>query len=141
MSFLNTLKFTAFQDARPSPVERRRAKLIQKLKDQLIRLDDPTYAQSRTKWVKSAEGKRLIEQSVPVRPWWRELPDGRLAFFVKSGLKKIEFKKGQTAIVVEGKDVLPPLINGLIETVRKGEMDQFLTETRTPVPTRAQKAA
>jgi hypothetical protein len=126
MTFLSTLKFTTIQDTRPSPVERRRMRLIENLNQQLIRLNDPALVQTRSKWVKEGQEKRLVERVRPVRPWWRELPDGRLAFFVKSGLKKVEFKKGQTAIVVENKDALPALINGLIEAVRNGEFDLFL---------------
>ncbi len=138
MTFLSTLKFTDVQDVRPSPVERRRMRLIENLKQQLIRLNDPTLTQTRSKWVKVGEEKRLLERILPVRPWWRELPDGRLAFCVKSGLKKVEFKKGQTAIVVENKDALPALINGLIEAVRKGELDALLItqEERRGVPQR-----
>jgi hypothetical protein len=141
MTFLSTLKFTAIQDTRPSPIERRRMRLIDNLKQQLLRLNDPTLAQTRSKWVKEGQDKRLVERVLPVRPWWRELPDGRLAFFVKSGLRKVEFKKGQTAIVVENKDAMPALINGLIEAVRNGEMDQFLIDEKRIVPVSGKKVA
>lgn len=66
------------------------------------------------------------------------MPDGRLAFVVKTGLKKVEFKKGQSAILVENKDDLPALINGLIEAVRVGELDALLLppEEKRGVPQR-----
>jgi len=139
--FLSTLKFTALENHRPSPLERRRAKLVEQLSDQLIRLDDPSYAKTRSKWLKDEQGKRLIERVIPVRPWWQETADGRLAFFVKSGLKKVEFKKGQTAIVVDNKAALPALIKGLIAAVQGGELDQFLTvEHERPLPSRSKAA-
>ncbi len=136
MSFLSTLKFTTIVDTRPSPVERRRTRLIGNLNDQLVRLNNPAYARTRSKWVKDEQGKRLIQRDVPVRPWWRDMPDGQVAFYVKTGLKKVEFKKGQSAILVESKDALPVLINGLIEAVRKGELDALLTplEEKRGVP-------
>lgn len=136
MSFISTLKFTTIVDSRPSPLERRRMRLIENLKNQLIRLSDPAYTQTHSKWFKDEQGKKLIQREVPVRPWWREMPDGQIAFYVKTGLKKIEFKKGQSAILVESKDALPKVINGLIEAVRKGELDALLTppEEKRGVP-------
>ena len=138
MTFLSSLKFTAIQDTRPSPIERRRMRLVENLKQQIIRLNDPSHALTSTKWVKDEQGKRLIQRVNPVRPWWREMPDGRLAFVVKTGLKKVEFKKGQSAILVENKDDLPALINGLIEAVRVGELDTLLLppEEKRGVPQR-----
>ena len=119
MTFLLTLKFTAIQDTRPSSIERRRMRLIENLNQQLIRLNDPTLAQTRTKWVKEGQDKRLVERMLPVRPWWRELPDGQVTFSVRSGLKKVEFDKGMTRglpnlkiqpilIFMEGGSSLPP---------------------------------
>jgi hypothetical protein len=136
MSFLSTLRFTTIVDTRPSPVERRRMRLIENLNDQLLRLNNPAYARTRSKWVKDEQGKRLIHREVPVRPWWREMPDGQIAFYVKTGLKKVEFKKGQSAIPLESKDALPKVINGLIGAVRMGELDALLTplEEKRGVP-------
>ncbi len=125
MTFLSTLKFTTEAETIHSPIERRRARLIENLQDQLIRVDDVAYAKTRSRWVKDAHGKRLIEKQIPVRPWWRSLPDGRLAFFVKTGLKKVEFKKGLTAIVVDDRTALPALTTGLISAVHDGEFDTY----------------
>lgn len=141
MTFLSTLKYTAEAEAKPSPIERQRARLIANLQDQLIRLEDPLHARTQTKWVKDAQGKRLVEREIPVKPWWRSLPDGRVAFAVKTGVRKIEFRKGQTAISVDNKTALPALINGLITAAQNGEFDAFF---KTPDPKRlvpAKKAA
>lgn len=129
MTFLSSLKFAALHDFRPSPPERRRMRLIENLKNQLILIDEPSHCLTRSKWIKDGQQKRLIQKTVPVRPWWREMPNGQFAFFIKSGLKKVEFKKGQSAILVESKVALPSLINGLIEAVRSGELDALLTST------------
>jgi hypothetical protein len=126
MTFLSTLKFTSAFEAKASPIERQRARLVANLKDQLIRLEDPLHAKSRMKWVKEGAEKRLIEKQTPIRPWWRETLDGQIAFTVRAGLKKIEFQKGMTAILVPGKQALPSLINGLIKAVSDGELDHLL---------------
>ena len=141
MSFLSTLKFTTIVDKRPSPIERRRIRLVENLKQQIVVISNPKHTMTRTKWVKDEQGKRLIERAVPVRPWWREMPDGRLAFVVKTGLKKVEFKKGQSAILVESKDALPALIEGLIDAANKGEFDKFLEDGAGIAPSQRKIAA
>ena len=69
MTFLSSLKFTNALDAKASPLERQRARLIANLKDQLIRLEDTLHAKTRLQWVKENGEKRLIEKRTPVRPW------------------------------------------------------------------------
>ena len=141
MTFLTSLKFTALDDTRPSIVERRRIKLIENLRDQLSLLNDPAHAKIRAKWVKDGEEKSYKERTIPVRPWWREMPDGKVMLFVRSGLKKIEFKKGQSAILVESKDKLPELISNLIAAVGAGELDIFIQEKEEPTQAARKKAA
>jgi hypothetical protein len=126
MSFLNTLKYTSVLDSKPSVIERQRARLIANLKDQLIRLEDPLHAKSCMKWIKENGQSRLIEKRTSIRPWWRETIDGQVAFTVRAGLKKIEFQKGMTAILLPSKQELPSLINGLIKAVSDGELDHLL---------------
>lgn len=125
MSFLSSLKFTAALDTQPSPIEKKRAKLIANLRDQLIRLENPLHGKTRMHWVKEGSEKRLAEKRTPIRPWWRETIDGQIAFYVRSGLKKVEFDKGMTAILVPNVAALPALINGLIEATEKGELDHL----------------
>ncbi len=136
MSFLSTLKFTAVFETQPSPIERKRAKLIANLRDQLTRLDDPLHGKTRMHWVKDGTDKRMVEKRTPVRPWWRETIDGQVAFYVRSGLKKVEFDKGMTAILVPNVAALPALIDGLIEATEKGELDHLLApqEEQRKVP-------
>jgi hypothetical protein len=126
MTFLSSLKFTSVLETKPSALERHRARLVENLKDQMTRLANPLHAKTRTKWVKDEQGKRLIEQMTPVRPWWRETVDSQVAFSVRVGLKKVEFQKGMTAILVPSVKELPSLIEGLIKAVNDGELDQLL---------------
>jgi hypothetical protein len=83
----------------------------------------------------------VVELSIPVRPWWRETIDGKLTFFLKSGLKRIEFEKGQTAILVPNKEALPGLINGLIKAVEHGELDNLIVDKTEVKPIQRKKVA
>lgn len=141
MTFLNTLKFTAVVDTKPSLLDRQRSTLIANLKDQLVRLEDPLHTKNRMKWINDNGEKRLIEKRTPVRPWWKEATNGQVTFTVKAGLKKLEFQKGMTAILVSSKQDLPPLINGLIKAVSDGELDHLLIpKEEQKVPSRKKAA-
>lgn len=126
MSFLKTLSFSDTLDLKQSPITRRRARLVANLRNQLIRLDDPLHSKMHKGWLKVNGEKRTVEKRVAVRPWWRETLDGRIAFFVRSGLRRIEFEKGKSAIVVSNEKELPALINGLIEATERGELDELI---------------
>lgn len=141
MTFLSSLKFTAVAETKPSLLERQRARLIDNLKDQLIRLEDPLHAKTRMKWIKINGEKTLVEKRTPVRPWWKETIDGEVTLFVRSGLKKIEFEKGKTGIIVSSVDELPVVLNGLIDATRNGEMDRFLEAKPVSVSAPKRKAA
>jgi len=141
MTFLNTLTFTNALEAKPSPLQRKRASLVRNLKDQLILLNNPNLVKSRTKRVETDGQKEVVELSIPVRPWWRETIDGKLTFFLKSGLKRIEFEKGQTAILVPNKEALPGLINGLIKAVEHGELDNLIVDKTEVKPIQRKKVA
>jgi hypothetical protein len=132
MSFLKTLTFTSANELTPSPIEQKRHKLISKLKDQLELLENSDLTVTRKRWIK-VDGEKVLEQkTVPVRPWWTKTLDGRVVLVVRSGLKKVEFEKGKTAIVLPSFDDLPKVLEGLIDAISKGELDHFL-EAKAPV--------
>lgn len=141
MTFLNTLTFTNALEAKPSPLQRKRASLVRNLKDQLTLLNNPNLVKSRIKRVTTDGHKEVVELSIPVRPWWRETIDGKLTFFLKSGLKRIEFEKGQTAILVPNKEALPDIINGLIKAVEQGELDNLIVDKTEVKPIQRKKVA
>jgi hypothetical protein len=143
MSFLQNLKFINDSDNELSPILKRRSRLIGNLRDQLSLFDNPLLYKTKMKWVETADGKKLIEKHVPVRAWWRETISGQLSFFIKCGLKKVEFEKGKSAIHVSKKEDLPALIKDLIEATQKGELDNFIKEKdeRQKIPTLRKKVA
>lgn len=132
MSFLKTLTFTSVNDLTPSPLEQKRYKLNSKLKDQLTLLDNPDLTVTRKRWTK-VDGEKVLEQkTVPVRPWWKRTLDGKVVLVIHSGLRKIEFEKGKSAIVLPSADELPKILKGLIDAVSTGELDHLL-ETKESV--------
>jgi hypothetical protein len=141
MSFLKTLTFSTANDLAPSPIEKKRHQLMAALKDQLALLEQPDLTKSRKKWIE-VDGERILTQKdIPVRPWWKQTLDGKVMFFVRSGLKRIEFEKGKSAIVLSAMDDLPKLIKGLIDAAMSGELDHLLEGKIKPTPDPRQKAA
>ena len=141
MSFLKTLTFTTANDLIPSPIEKKRQHLVSALNDQLALLEQPDLTKSRKKWVE-VDGERILTQrSVPIRPWWRPTSDGKVMFFVRSGVRRLEFEKGKAAISLSRLDELPKLIQGLIDATKTGELDHLLEGKIKQVPPPKQKAA
>ena len=106
MSFLKTLTFTTANDLAPSLIEKKRFKLIKSLNEQLALLDNPSFSKTRKKWVVIDGEKVLTQKNMPVRPWWKETLDGKIALIVRSGLKRLEFEKGKSAIVLTNMEAL-----------------------------------
>ena len=141
MTFLNTLTFTNVLQEKPAPLQRKRASLVRNLKDQLTLLSNPNLFKTRTKREEIDGQKQMVERQTPVRPWWRDTIDGKVAFFIKSGLKRIEFEKGKSAILLPNKDALPAVINGLIKAVEQGELDNLIIEKAEVKPMIRKKVA
>jgi hypothetical protein len=141
MTFLKTLTFTTANDLAPSPVEKKRYKLIKALNEQLSLLENPSFSKTRKKWVMIDGEKVLTQKNMPIRPWWKETLDSKVIFFARSGLRRIEFEKGKTAIVLSDIDALPKLIKGLIDAAITGELDHLLMAKTRPVAAPRNKAA
>ena len=87
------------------------------------------------------DGERILTlKDNPVRPWWKQTLDGKVTFFVRSGLRRIEFEKGKAAIVLSNVGELPKLITGLIDATLTGELDHLLDGKLKPVGAHKQKA-
>lgn len=134
MSYLKTLTFTA-ADLKRTPTERRRVIMIERLQDQLARVQAPDHARIKRVWVEEGGQRRKVEKRIPVSPWWRTGPDGRVVLSLRHGVKRIEFDKGKTGILVESMEDLPRVIQGLIDAVSQGELDHLMAPAgRTKPP-------
>ena len=129
MSHLAKLKIVAQQAKRlQSKTEHRRAKLLEKLDDQLgmiqALIDGETYTRTRKVWRENEAGERvLVERVKRTRPWYWMSGAGGCYFQVWYGSKVLELKPGMTAVQVGTKEELPDVIRSIMEAVKFGELD------------------
>jgi hypothetical protein len=142
MNTLKSLTFTTVPKIGANPTLDRRAKVIERLEEQKLLLNDPTYKRTVRTSVKK-DGERIaVEKHQRGLPWWRSVPNGTFAFFIRAGFKPIEFDKGKTAIAVASLEKLPSVIDTLITAVRNGELDEQLAQAaKQATPKKPRKAA
>ena len=142
MTALKSLTFTFVPKIGPNPVMDRRAKTIERLEEQKQLLNDPAYKRLVRTSVKKDSERVTVEKHQRVLQWWRSMPNGGYAFFIRIGFKPIEFDKGKTAAAVASLDKLPAVIDTLIAAVRNGELDGQLAEaSKQATPKKPKKAA
>ena len=141
MAFLKSLTFTALPQPGTNPTLDRRTRVIERLEEQKRLLNDPNYTRTVRTWVKKDGEKTSIEKTQRVSPWWRMAPNGSVAFFIRAGLKPIEFEKGKSAISVASLDKLPSVIDALMGAVRNGELDEQLAQASKSVALRKSRRA
>ncbi|MBK8770117.1 MAG: hypothetical protein IPM06_06770 [Rhizobiales bacterium] len=126
MNALKTLSFTAVTKLRRSPVQARRAKLLERLEDQKALIADPNYARTVRRWRK-VDGQRTLQESQKrVTPWWTTDDAGQTVLTVRHGLRVLEFEKGKAGIAVGSREKLGSVIDTLISAVKAGELDTIL---------------
>ena len=129
MSHLSKLKIVAQAQKRlQSKTEQRRAKLLEKLDDQLAMVQaliaGELFTRHRRIWQTNAEGERvLIERPKRTRAWYWMSGAGGCYFSAWYGSKIIELKPGMTAIQVNKREDLPDAIRSVMDAVRQGELD------------------
>jgi hypothetical protein len=129
MSHLSKLKIVAQTSKRQqSKSEHRRAKLLEKLDDQLsmieAQINGETFTRMRRVWDKDESGQRvLVDRVKRMRPWYWMSGAGGCFFSVWYGSKMLELKPGMTAISVAKREELPDAIRAVIEAVQSGELD------------------
>ncbi len=129
MISLKSLNIIPLPRSGGNPTLDRRTRVIARLEEQKLLLNDSTYMRSVRSWSKDADGtKVLVETKQRVLPWWSAQPNGSLVFFIRSGWKPIEFEKGKAAIAVPSLEKLPSVIDTMITAVRNGELDEQLAQ-------------
>jgi hypothetical protein len=138
---LKSLTFTTVPKIGANPVMDRRAKVIERLEEQKLLLNDPTYKRLVRTTVKKDGERTVVEKQQRVVQWWRSVPNGTYAFFIRAGFKPIEFAKDKTAIAVPSLDKLPAVIDTLITAARNGELDEQLAQAAKQAAPKKRKAA
>ena len=129
MSHLSKLKIVAQAAKRQqSKSEHRRAKLLEKLGEQLAMVEaqiaGENFTRHRRVWQTDENGLRtLIERVKRTRPWYWMTGTGGCFLSVWYGSKVLELKPGMTAIQVNRREDLPDVIREVIEAVKQGELD------------------
>jgi hypothetical protein len=133
MKHLQKLKLVAQQQQRLlTKVERRRAKLVGKLEEQLALaealINGERYEPLRRVWTTTSDGERVrIERPKRVRPWYW-LNAAECFFSVYYGSKLLNLDGEMTAVALGDRAELPDAIRALIEAVRAGELDLAIEE-------------
>jgi len=129
MSHLSKLKIVAQAAKRQqTKTEHRRAKLLEKLDDQLgmieAQISGETFTRMRRVWQANSDGQRvLVDRPKRMRPWYWMSGAVGCYFAVWYGSKVMELKPGMTAIQVAKREELPDAIRAVIEAVQAGELD------------------
>ncbi len=133
MPVLKSLTFTAVPVRSHDPVAVRRAKLVSRLEEQRLLLQNPSYVRTVQRWAGKGDERRQVEKQQRVRPWWRADSAGHVVLAVYHGARPIEFEKGKAGIAVQSRDKLPALIDQLIGAAQAGELDELLARSSKPV--------
>jgi hypothetical protein len=128
MKYLSRMKIVArFQKRMQTKAEHRRAKLIEKLEEQLgmaeALLKGQKYSKTRKAWETNDAGERVqIDRPKRIRSWFWETEEG---CFVNLwyGSKMMIIQDGMSAIQIGKRSELPDGIRNIIEAVRAGELD------------------
>jgi hypothetical protein len=100
------------------PVMDRRNRIVTRLEEQKALIANPNLTRSVT--------EKGVTKQVKIRSWTRPAADGSVVFFVKAGFKPLELAKGKPGVLVPATDMLPSVIDTLIQAVRNGELDDAL---------------
>jgi uncharacterized protein DUF6641 len=142
MPVLKSLTFTSVPARSQDPVANRRAKLVGRLEEQRLLLQNPSYVRTVQRWSGKGDDRRQVEKQQRVRPWWRADAAGNIVMSVYYGTKPIEFERGKAGIAVASKDKLPALVDALIGAAKAGELDGLMAASGRPVGApKARKAA
>jgi hypothetical protein len=128
MKYLSRMKIVArFQKRMQTKAEHRRAKLIEKLEEQLgmaeALLKGQKFIKSRKVWETNDAGERVqTDRPKRIRTWFWETEEG---CFINLwyGSKMMVIQDGMTAIEIGKRSQLPDGIRNLIEAVNAGELD------------------
>ena len=133
MPVLKSLTFTSVPVRSHDPVAVRRAKLVSRLEEQRLLLQNPSYVRTVQRWAGKGDERRQVEKQQRVRPWWRTDSSGNLVMSVFYGAKPIEFEKGKAGIAVASRDKLPALVDALVGAAKAGELDELMARMGKPV--------
>lgn len=134
MNAFSKLKLVSATPERQSVSATRRARLIEKIRDQISaaqassagaihkvartrRMTDPTTGERKT-----------VEVHRSVRPWWWKTSGGRMMVAIRYGAKQLEIAKGKNAIEVATIEDVISTLEILGQAVDAGELDAHIAQ-------------
>lgn len=130
-SNLASLKLTAAtKPQKLSIVQFRRNKLSKRIWEQIqlaqAQQQGASFTVKQMRTIKNAETgeRRSVEEDKRVKPWWFTTESGKLAVFVRYGVRVLPLNaKGLSAVEVDGIAALVPTLETLKAAVDAGELD------------------
>ena len=126
MSVLKSLNFVSPSEEAKTPLERARSKLIDNLNQQIALSEDRQQFKIRRQWKVIDGEKQLVEQKIPIRPWWEEKTDGQIHLRIRNGVRILELEKGKPTIRANDLTEMREILTKLITVTKNGELDEFL---------------
>jgi hypothetical protein len=97
MTSLKSLNIVPLPKSGGNPILDRRARVIARLEEQKLLLNDSTYMRSIRSWSKGDDGKKaLVETKQRILPWWTAQPSGSYVFFISLRLEADRIREGQS---------------------------------------------
>jgi hypothetical protein len=129
MTILNTLKLVEFKPRNGGGrIQMRRRKLADKIDQQILLANDPSYCPTKIVWTKDANGsEQRREAPKRIKRWWVEHTDGTVQLTIRYGTKTLELAKGKTAIECSSVAEVAPTLTRVKEAAINGELDQVLS--------------
>ena len=128
MTILNTLKLVEFKPHNAGGrIQMRRRKLAEKIDQQILLANDPSYRPTKIVWTKDGNGsEQRRETPKRIKRWWAENTDGTVQLTIRYGNKALELAKGKSAIECASVSTVPDVLTKIKEAVTKGELDDIL---------------
>jgi len=129
MTILNTLKLVEFKPQNGGArIHNRRRKLAEKIDQQILLANDPSYRPTKIVWTKDEHGsEQRRETPIRIKRWWVQKMDGTVQLTIRYGSKALELAKGKTAIECSSASEVAPILTRVKEAAINGELDQVLS--------------
>ena len=128
MTILNTLKLVEFKPHNAGGrIQMRRRKLAEKIDQQILLANDPSYRPTKIVWTKDVNGsEQRRETPKRIKRWWVQNMDGTVQLTIRYGSKTLELAKGMSAIECASASDVSDVLTKVREAAISGEIDEIL---------------
>jgi len=129
MTILNTLKLVEFKPhSGGGRIQMRRRKLAEKIDQQILLANDPSYRPIKIVWTKDSNGlEQRRETPKRIKRWWVQNIDGTVQLTIRYGSKALELAKGKSAIECASVAAVSDVLLKIKAAAESGELDVILS--------------